>query len=97
VRGQVTVSQAGAGGRLEVGLFAAGASLAKNGHSAQKRVGRLVRGSLQAGSVSFSVPLNANGKAALRHHRRLALTVKVTLAPQHGAAVTVTRSVVVHT
>ena len=97
VRGQVTVSQAGVGGRLEFGLFAAGASLAKNGHSAQKRVGRLVRSSLQAGSVSFSVPLNANGKAALRRHRRLALTVKVTLTPQHGAAVTVTRSVVVHT
>jgi hypothetical protein len=96
VRGQVKVSQAGAGGRLEVGLFAAGASLAKTGHSAQTRVGRLVRSSLQAGSVSFSVPLNANGKAALRRHRRLALTVKVTLIPQHGAAVTLTRSVVVH-
>jgi hypothetical protein len=53
--------------------------------------------SLQAGSVSFSVPLNTNGKAALRRHRRLALTVKVTLTPQPGAAVTVTRSVVVHT
>jgi hypothetical protein len=37
------------------------------------------------------------GKAALRRHRRLALTVKVTLTPQHGAAMTLTRSVVVHT
>ncbi len=97
VRGQVKVSQAGSGGRLEVGLFAAGASLAKVGHRAQVRVGRLVRPSLLAGSVSFSVPLNANGKAALRRHRRLALTVKVTLTPQHGAAVRVTRSVVVRT
>ncbi|HEV3323197.1 MAG TPA: hypothetical protein VG147_13530 [Solirubrobacteraceae bacterium] len=97
VRGQVKVSQAGAGGRLVVSLFAAGGSLAKTGHSAQKRVGRLVRSSLQAGSVSFSVPLNANGKAALRRHRRLALTVKVTVTPQHGAAMTLTRSVVVHT
>ena len=97
VRGQVKVSQAGAGGRLEVGLFAAGASLAKTGHSAQKRVGRLVRSSLQAGSVSFSVPLDTKGKAALRRHRRLTLTVKVTLTPQHGAAMTLTRSVVVHT
>jgi hypothetical protein len=97
VRGQVKVSQAGSGGRLEVGLFAAGAALAKTGHSAQPRVGRLVRSSLQAGSLSFSVPLNAKGKAALQRHRRLALTVKVTLTPQHGAAVTDTRSVVVHT
>jgi plastocyanin len=96
VHGQVKVSQAGAGGRLEVGLFAAGASLAKAGHPAQVRVGRLVRSSLQAGSVSFSVPLNAKGKAALRRHRDLALKVKITLTPLRGAAVTVTRGVVIH-
>jgi hypothetical protein len=96
VHGQVKVSQAGAGGRLEVGLFAAAASLAKARRLPQARVGRLVRSSLKAGSVSFSVSLSANGKAALRRHRRLALTVKVTLTPQHGAAMTVTRNVVVH-
>jgi hypothetical protein len=95
VHGSIKVSQAGAGGRLEVGLFATSASLAKAGHPAQVRVGRLVRSSLKGGSVSFSVPLTAKGKAALRHHRRLALTVKVTIAPAHGAAVTVTRGVVV--
>jgi hypothetical protein len=95
VHGSVKISQAGSGGRLEVGLFAAGASLAKAGHAAQARVGRLVRSSLEAGSVSFSVPLNAKGKAALRRRRRLALTVKVTLTPVHSAAVTVTRAVVV--
>ncbi len=96
VHGSIKVSQAGSGGRLEVGLFAAGASLAKTGHSGQVRVGRLVRSSLTAGSVSFAVPLTAKGKAALRHHRRLALTVKIKLTPVHGAAVTVTRSVVAH-
>jgi hypothetical protein len=95
VHGSIEVSQAGSGGRLEVGLFAAGASLAKAGHHAQVRVGRLVRSSLEAGSVSFSVPLSAKGKAALRRHQRLALTVKITLTPLHGAAVTVTRVVVV--
>ena len=95
MHGSIKVSQAGAGGRLEVGLFAAGASLAKAGHSEQVRVGRLVRSSLKAGSVSFSVPLNAKGKAALRRHRHLALTVKITLTPLHGAAVTLTRSVIV--
>jgi hypothetical protein len=96
VHGSIKVSQAGSGGRLEVGLLAAGASLAKAGHPAQVRVGRLVRSSLKVGNVSFSVPLNAKGKAALRRHRRLALTVKITLTPLHGAAVTVTRLVVVH-
>jgi hypothetical protein len=93
---QVKVSQAGSGGRLEVGLFATDASLAKAGHSALVRVGRLVRSSLQTGSVSFAVPLTAKGKAALRRHRRLALTVKIKLTPQHGAAVTVSGGVVMH-
>jgi hypothetical protein len=96
VHGSIKVSQTGAGGRLEVGLFATTASLANAGRPAQVRVGRLVRVSLKAGSVSFSVPLNAKGKAALRRHRRLALTLKVTLAPTHGTAVTVTRGLVVH-
>jgi hypothetical protein len=96
VHGSIKVSQAGSGGRLEVGLFAAGASLAQAGHSERVRVGRLVRSSLKAGSVSFSVPLSAKGKTALRRHRRLALMVKITLTPLHGAAVTATRGVVVH-
>jgi hypothetical protein len=96
VRGSVKISQAGAGGRLEVGLFAAGASLAKAGHPAHVRVGRLVRTSLKADRVSFSVPLSAKGTASLRRHRRLALTVKITLTPLDGAAVTVTRGVVLH-
>jgi hypothetical protein len=96
VHGAIKVSQAGSGGRLEVGLFATNASLAKVGRHAQVRVGRLVRSSLKAGSVSFSVPLTSKGKAALRRHRRLALTVKVTVTPVHGAAATVTRVVVLH-
>jgi plastocyanin len=97
VHGSIKVSQAGSGGRLEVGLFAARASLAKAGHPpAQVRIGRLVRRSLKAGNVPFSVPLTAKGKAALRRHRHLTLTVKIRLTPLHGAAVTITRGVVVH-
>jgi hypothetical protein len=96
VHGSIQVSQAGAGARLEVDLLASRASLAKAGHPAQVRVGRLVRPSLKVGSVSFAVPLNAKGQTSLRRHRRLALTVKITFTPVHGAAVTVTRSVVVH-
>jgi hypothetical protein len=96
VHGQVKVSQAGSGGRLEVGLFATSASLAKAGHSSQVLVGRLMRSSLRAGSASFSVPLSAKGNTALRRHRRLTLTVKITLTPLHRAAVTVTRGIVVH-
>jgi hypothetical protein len=96
VRGSVDVSQAGVGGQLEVDLLASRASLAKAGRSEQVRVGRLVRSSLKAGSVSFSVPLSAKGKAAVRRHQHLVLTAKITLTPLHGAAVTVARVVVIH-
>jgi len=97
VRGSVEISQAGVGGRLEVDLLASGASLARAaGHSAQVLLGRLVRTSLYAGTTSFTVALSAKGKAALRRRRRLALTVKITLTPLHGAAVTLIRGVVVH-
>ena len=96
MHGSIKVSQAGVGGRLEVDLLASGASLAKAGHSPRVLLGRLVRSSLYAGTTSFTVPLSAKGKAALRRRRRLALTVKITLTPLHGAAVTLTRGVVVH-
>jgi plastocyanin len=96
VRGVVDVSQFGAGGRLEVALLAGSASLAKVGGLSKVRVGRFLRSSLQAGAVAFAVPLTAKGKSALRRHRRLALTVQIVLTPIHGAATSVTRSVVLH-
>ncbi len=95
MRGSLEISQAGVGGRLEVDLLA-GASLAKAGHSPQVRVGRLVRSSLYAGTTSFTVPLAVRARHALSRHHKLALTVKITLTPVHGAAVTVTRGVVLH-
>jgi plastocyanin len=95
VRGSLNVSQTGAGGHLEVDLLAKSASLAtvRRSGPAAVRVGRLVRASVSAGKVSFSVPLTARGKSALRRHHRLALTVKITLTPTQGAAVSTTRSV----
>jgi plastocyanin len=96
VHGSVAVSQAGAGGRLEVDLLARSASLAGARHRPLARVGRLVRPSLRAGIVSFTVVLNAKARRALRLHRRLALTVRISLSPLHGSAVTVARSVVLH-
>jgi plastocyanin len=96
VHGSVAVSQAGAGGGLEVDLLAKRASLATVSHGPAVRVGRFVRSSLRAGTVSFTVPLNATAKGALRRHRRLALTAKVALKPTSAAAVTVTRGVLMH-
>jgi plastocyanin len=95
VHGSLVVSQAGAGGRLEVALLARGASLAKVRRPPQVRVGRLVRASLSPGKVSFTVPLSAKAKHALKLRRRIALTVAIVLTPAQGSAVTVTRSVLV--
>ncbi len=87
VHGSLLVSSVGSGGRLQIELLTKGAAAA---------LGKLVRSSLRAGKLTFALALSAKGKAALRRHRRLALTVKITLIPLHGAAVTVTRGVVVH-
>ncbi len=96
VHGTIDISQAGVGGQLEVALLATTASLAKAKHSSKARVGHLLRSSLKAGVVSFTVPLTSKAKSALRRHRHLALTVQIVLTPVHGAAVTVTKSVVLH-
>ena len=87
VRGSLVVSSVGAEGRLQIDLLTKGATAP---------VGKLVRSSLHAGKLTFVLALSAKGKAALHHHRRLALTAKIVLTPRHGAAVTVTREVVVH-
>ncbi len=95
VHGTVQIPAADGGARLEVELLAQGASLAKVKRSGSSRVGRFVRSSAPAGTVSFTVSLDAQAKRALRHHHKLALTVKIVLTPKHGAAMTLTRSVVV--
>lgn len=100
VHGSVEVSHTGSGGRLEVDLLTKGLSralktLSRRGHRAkQVSMGRLVRESVPSGKISFSIGVNARAKSALRHRRKLALTVKVTLTPPRGAAETVTQSLV---
>jgi plastocyanin len=96
VRGSLEVSQAGAGGRLEVDLFANDASLATARHATRVRVGRLVRNSLSAGKVPFAVRLTPRARKALKRHHRLALTVKITLTPLHGTPFNLTRVVIEH-
>lgn len=96
VRGSVHVSQAGVGALLEVELFTGGAAPVHSKNPARTRAGRLVHSSLKEGDVSFSVPLTMKAQVALRRHHRLAITVKIMLTPLYGAAVVVTRIVVVH-
>ena len=93
VHGSVAVSSAGSGGRLEVRLLAARASLASAARSSALLVGRLVRSSLHSGVVAFAVSLDARAAHALRAHHRLTLSVKILVVTAQGATVTLTRSV----
>ncbi len=95
VHGSVAVSEAGAGGRLEVDLLAKSASLAAH-RASRVRVGRLLRSALHAGALPFAVALDARARRTLHAHRRLALTVRLVLSPPQGAATSVVRSVVLH-
>jgi plastocyanin len=96
VRGSVKVSQAGAGGRLEVDLLARRASLAGTRRAPQALVGRLVRLAVAPGTVSFKVSLSGRARRALRAHRRLALTVRILLSAPHGSTASISRNVVMH-
>jgi plastocyanin len=84
VRGSVGLSPASAGGKLEVLLLG----------KAGGRMGRLVRASLKAGRMSFSVPLKAFARRTLRSQKKLALTVQVVVKPPGRAALTLKRGVV---
>ena len=96
VHGSVDVSQAAAGGRLEVQLLASRASVASAGHAARAvQVGRAVRSGLRAGAASFAVPLDAKARHALHAHGRLTLTVRLALTSAQGSTVTITRTVTV--
>jgi hypothetical protein len=95
VHGSVEVSRAGAGGRLEVRLLATRASLASAGHGSRVQVGRAVIAPLSAGTVGFTVGLDARARLALRKHGRLALSVRVLLTHAHAQAVTIVRGIVI--
>jgi plastocyanin len=94
VHGSIDVSSAGAGGKLEVAVFAQRASLAAIHHPSGVRVGRLLRSAVHAGVVAFTAPLNAHARTALRRRRRLVLTVQIVLTPLAGAPASMTRSMV---
>jgi hypothetical protein len=96
VRGSVDISQSGAGGRLQVDIFATRAKLFGAGHPGKMRVGRLSRSSLPAGLVSFAVSLKGAARAALRRGERLPLQVKVAVTPTTGATMRQARTVIVH-
>jgi plastocyanin len=95
VHGSVELGSTGVGVGLEVDLLAKGSSLgrARGQGSKSVRVGRLLRRSVSAGKLSFSVPLSAQARRALARRHSLALTVRITLTPALGQVVTLTRAV----
>ena len=93
VRGSLQVAALGAGGRLEVQLLAPGTSLTTAAASARVRVGRLVRASVPAGVVHYSVALDARARHAVRLRRHLTLTVKIAFAAPHAPVTTFMRTV----
>lgn len=86
VRGSVALSQASAGGRLDVLL------IAKRGG----RVGRLTRLYLKPGRLTFTVPLKPRARRMLRASKKLPLTVQIVVAPPGRAALTLKKGVVLH-
>jgi plastocyanin len=96
VRGSIELSQAGAGSKLRVELRVRGASLFGAGHKGTVGVGQLVRSSLQAGRVSFTVSLNGLGRRALRRHMRLPLSVTVIVIPLKQGALKLRRGLILH-
>jgi plastocyanin len=96
VRGSVSLSAAGAGGKLDVRLYAKRAALSQGSGGGNAQVGRTVRSALKAGRVSFAVPLKKAGRQALGRLKKLSLSVKIVVTPPGGAAVTLKRGVVLH-
>jgi plastocyanin len=96
IHGSLAISQAGAGDRLEVDVFAKSASLASAQRSKRVRVASLVRSSVPAGAVAFRVRLDAAARRALKRHRRLALLARITLTPLYGSPTVVTRTILEH-
>ena len=99
VHGTVRISAAGAGGRLEVKLWASREQLLV-GAGARRPVPRLVRvGTWSAprcatGRVRFALRLDGAARRALRRHGRLRVTISLALASAAGDRVSTSRRVV---
>jgi hypothetical protein len=83
--------QAGASGRVEIELLAKASAVGGKG-SKGVLVGHLQR-TTTGGKVSFSLALDSRGKQALKRHHSLAVSLKVTFVPKHGAKLSTVKSV----
>jgi hypothetical protein len=88
----VKISAAGAGGRLQIDVFAPAGALHAIGRGLV-RVTRLTLAPIRAGIERFCAVLNGLAKHALHRHK-LTLTVVVTVRSATGTTVTGKRKVV---
>lgn len=95
LRGTVTVPAAGS--RIDVTALVASRALGGRARrrARQVRVGGKRLRAKAAGATAFSLTLDAAARAALRRHRRLAVSLRIVVTPPHGARVVKTVAVVV--
>jgi plastocyanin len=89
LKGSVTVT--GATSKLTVAVLAKPSTLGAKGR-ALKPVGSLTK-SLAAGTHAFAIKLAASAARAIQSHKKLSLTVRVTVRPATGAPFAATRTV----
>jgi plastocyanin len=95
VRGSIVLSEAAAGARLVVALWARRNALGAAGEG-RTRAGRLVRLRVKPGRRTFAVPLTGTARRALRNRGRLSVSVQVEVKPPEGSKATATRKVELH-
>ena len=92
VRGTVKVTRSSS--RLLVRAFARRKALSGGRSIAQVEVGRQLRSSVSATTVTFAAALNAAARRALRRNGRLSISLRLTVTPDEGKAYTATRTVI---
>ncbi len=92
LRGSVDVTRSGS--RLLARAFARRGALSGGRSTLLVQVGRQLRSSVGPGRVSFSLPLTAAGRRALRRNGRLAITLRLTVDPTTGTTYAAKRTVI---
>jgi len=92
LRGSVSVRSASS--RLLARAFARRGALSGGRSILLVQVARQLRSSVGPGRVSFTLPLNAVGRRALRRNGRLSITLRLTVDPTSGTTYTAQRTVI---
>lgn len=94
VDGSIKVSQAGQGGHALITVLASSAALGSGRGRQSTTLGHVRLGRLRAGVVAFKVVLKTVARRALTAHRRLTITVELTVAAAGAQTIMVSRGLV---